>query len=100
MSNGTRSGLEVVRSWVQWVMARSKNSLTHLLANVVIAMSAAIEVVMFVMSYVDDETRNAIVGVVGEHNVHIASTVSVVLMLLTKMARDRNANPFNTQEPH
>ena len=83
-----------------WAYRKSKDSVTHLFANVVLWLVAIVQGAMFVLQFIDDETRAQIVSVVGEHNVHIASIVAIVLMLGTKMSRDHNINPFNSGDPH
>jgi hypothetical protein len=90
-----------MKSLWTWALARSKDSLTHLWANVVIFASSAFEMADLALSLLDPDINAQIVTVVGDlGGVHIAARVGLGLMLVTKMARDRKVVPFTDAEPH
>lgn len=85
-----------MKNLIAWGIRKSKDSVTHLYANCAIAVSGAVEV----FSWIDADVQNQIVGTIAVDDAKWAARVGLVLMIGTKMARDRRWVPFTSSEPH
>jgi len=98
--------IDDLRALYRWALARSKNSMTHLWANIVSAVSGLylgaawlVGHAIDLAAWFDPEINSQVVAVVNDADAHLAAKVSLGLMIVTKAARDRRA-PFTGADPH
>ena len=83
-------------SWLKTTLAWSQNSMTHLWANVVLIVAGLPEIIMDAVDlFGDPDIKAQFLGLIDPHWV---SRASLLIAVVTKMARNRNVNPMGS--PH